>query len=77
MLIDYKKPIRDFLRKRPQDYEGEPVYFWMDNTIYVKNATKNLIKDLAKIAEIRTIRLEDHSVTLDVRNIQHIFQIDI
>ncbi|UJR19574.1 hypothetical protein I4U23_022709 [Adineta vaga] len=56
-----QKPIRDFLRKRSQDYEGEPHYFWINNQIYLKNATKNLIEDLTKMPEIQEIRLEEYA----------------
>ncbi|UJR19011.1 hypothetical protein I4U23_022141 [Adineta vaga] len=60
-----QKPIRDFLRKRSQDYEGEPQYFWISNLIHLKNATKILIEDLTQMPEIQEIRLEEYATLID------------
>ena len=59
-----QKRIGQVLKERAEDYEGRPTYLWISNEIGVKNATKNLITDLAAMPEIHEIRLEG-IITLD------------
>ncbi|CAK4564523.1 unnamed protein product [Aphanomyces euteiches] len=53
-----QQPVRDLLELHPNEYIGEPNFFWIDSKVHIPQATAVLVMELASLDAVKHIRGE-------------------
>ncbi|OQS02344.1 hypothetical protein THRCLA_21444 [Thraustotheca clavata] len=53
-----QQAVKDLLSQFPNEYEGEPKFFWITNQVSIHQATAALVMELAELPSVQAIRGE-------------------